>query len=140
MDKQIVALSLQSGARIWQRKIKPISTPIAINNYIFLITSNKELIALSAINGGVYWKTDLNSVYEDGSYSWSDISIYNNNIVLNSGAGDVVFFSVIDGTILSKNRVRAFSNAAPVINDDLLYLLDNRNKLHSYKILYLLIQ
>ena len=132
LDSQMVALSLQSGNRVWQKNLKPIITPVLIEDYLFIVTAKKELIALSSLTGEIFWKADLNDIYEGKNFKWSNLAVYENQIVLNTSAEDIVFFSAIDGSVTFKKDVAGFSHASPVFDGDFFYLLDASGRLKAY--------
>jgi outer membrane protein assembly factor BamB len=137
LDNQIIAIDIQTGNRIWQKKIKLANTPVVIGKYIYLLTQDNKLIAMSTVNGGVYWIKDLSDLYsKDKIVKWSGLSIYKNNIIINNNQKDIYLFSAKTGKITFNKHIRSFSIASPVINDDCLYILESTGNVKAFYLLH----
>jgi len=52
---RMVALNLETGERLWEQEIGGISAPAVAGNFLFVISSQGELICLEKVTGKVKW-------------------------------------------------------------------------------------
>jgi len=135
LGAKIIALDIADGNRLWQKRLLLAKTPIAIQDYVFVLTEDNKLLALSALNGGVYWQTDLKNLYESNNkVQWSDLAIYHNNIVLTNSNKDIIFISADSGNINFRKNISTFSPTAPIFVENTMFILNQDNKLISYQL------
>lgn len=52
---KIVAIDKRTGQRVWQRDIAGAQTPWLAGNYVFILTSDNEVVALGRETGAIQW-------------------------------------------------------------------------------------
>ena len=59
VGRQMVALDLPTGRRLWEREVASEDTPWVAGDWIFLTTLTQQLAAIDRTDGRVAWVTDL---------------------------------------------------------------------------------
>ncbi|MBL4786013.1 MAG: PQQ-binding-like beta-propeller repeat protein [Cohaesibacteraceae bacterium] len=56
---RIIAVSLKSGERLWERNIGSVHTPVVSGNALFVLDLDDKLVALNRKTGKIHWSTQL---------------------------------------------------------------------------------
>ena len=126
---QIVAIDLRTGKRIWERNMGGLENPWVAGNYIFLITTDSQIICLSRNDGRVYWVRQLPK-YEDPKnledlILWKGPLLASDRLIVAGSNGEALSISPYSGKILGFQKMPAEVTIPPVIaKGNLLFLTD----------------
>ncbi len=132
---RIVAIDERTGSRIWQREIGGSQTPWVAGNYIFLISSDSELVALSRDTGAISWVTQLDK-YEDaedkdGKIFWYGPIMAGGRLIVAGSDGRIIEVKPETGEPLAQSYSGVATTLPPVVADKTLYLLDENGTLQA---------
>ncbi|MSO65642.1 MAG: pyrrolo-quinoline quinone [Alphaproteobacteria bacterium] len=134
---RMVANDLVTGARVWTQNIAGVESPWVAGDYIFLITLEGELTALSRADGRIRWVTEL-PVYERpadrrGRILWSGPILASDRLIITSSNGQAVAVSPYNGRMLGSVRLADNTFIAPILAAETLLVLTDDGRLAAYR-------
>lgn len=131
-----VAIDLRSGRRIWEKEIGGINQPYLAGKYLYIISNDNELIAMTAKTGEVLWIRKLPR-YDDedakkGMILWAGPILASNNLITTSSDGYIYFISPYTGKIKYSNKVANSIASAPIVSMDKLLFITSDAKILAY--------
>ncbi|GAA0733813.1 PQQ-binding-like beta-propeller repeat protein [Sphingomonas japonica] len=134
---RMVALDIATGQRLWEQNISGISTPWVVGEWIFLVSDDARLMALSRGSGRVRWISQLRRFRDEddkkGPISWTGPVLAGNQLLLVNSLGEIQSVSPTDGTIGSTVDTRQSFTLAPVVANGTLFLLADDGRLTAYR-------
>ena len=124
---RMVSIDLRTGERVWTKDIAGVQTPWVAGEYIFLVTIDQEVVAISRRDGRIRWLTKL-ARYEDPEdrehpVEWSGPVLVSDRLILVSSTGKAVSLSPYTGEIKGEVELPGRTLIAPVIADGTVYIL-----------------
>ncbi len=134
---RMVALDLATGERVWERALGGVSTPWVAGDFLYAVSTDGELVALTRRDGRIRWVTQLQR-YEDvegrkGRVAWQGPLLASDRLLLTSSNGYVVSVSPYTGEILSTAKIGDGSWLPPIIANGMMYVLTKDAKVVAYK-------
>ena len=134
---KIAAIDERTGTRVWQREISGSQTPWIAGNTIYVLSSDSQLIALSAANGTILWIEELERFEdpddrEDPIY-WSGPVMASGRLILAGSHGYFLEIDAQNGQTLRTTRTKKNVQIAPIVANETLYLLSEDGTLIAYK-------
>jgi outer membrane protein assembly factor BamB len=125
----MAAINLSTGDRSWSRDIGGIQTPWAAGDFIYVLSTDQQVICLTRKEGRVKWIHQL-SRYKDAEKKdepivWAGPVLVSDRLILVSSAGFAVSLSPYTGKLLGRVEIPGEAYIAPVVADDTLYLWTN---------------
>ncbi len=124
---RMVAIDTASGRRIWQREIASTQTPWSVGNLVYVVTTDRELVALSRRDGRIYWVKPL------GGGTWYGPVLAGGRLIALNNAGLVSEHDPVTGQQLREWEVKGEPAVAPVISGDTMYILTQNGNLAAYR-------
>ena len=132
---RMVALDLATGQRVWERNLGGTSMPWVAGEYVFVVTTDAELVALTRGEGRVKWVTQLprwkNTKKRKNPIIWQGPVLATDGLFLTNSLGEVLIASPYDGSIRSTRRVADALYLPPVIANNTLYILAEDGRLSA---------
>ncbi len=125
------AFNLSTGEPIFIQPIAGKTTPVISGNTLFMISNKNKVIALDKTSGALIWEQQLLSK-EQKKCAWFAPVLANNQLIITSTAGDVLFVDAISGEI-NKKTVMDELAGAPIINGEMLIFYTTDADLIAYK-------
>jgi outer membrane protein assembly factor BamB len=129
----MAAISLSTGDRIWSRDIGGIQTPWAAGDFIYVLTTESQLMCLQRKDGRVKWITQLdrweNPETKDGTIVWAGPVLVSNRLVVVSNTGVLQAVSPYTGKLMGKEEFEGGTMIAPVVANGTLYMLTKHAEL-----------
>jgi outer membrane protein assembly factor BamB len=134
---RMVAIELITGQRVWEINVAGIATPWVAGDWIFVVTDQAQLLALSRTTGRIKWMTQL-ARYRDekdkkGAIDWVGPILAGERLILASSTGQLVNVSPYDGTVQSTVETRMPVSVAPIVANNSLYILHDNGQLTAWR-------
>lgn len=124
---RMVAISLRTGARVWQREIGGTQIPWVAGDFVYLLTSNNELVALRRADGRVRWVRSLPSWDDEkertGPIVWAGPILAGDRLVVTASTAEAWAISPYSGDYLGRIDLPGPTSMAPVVAGGILYIL-----------------
>ena len=114
-------------------------TPWVAGEYVFLVTTSAEVVALSRDGGGIHWVHAL-ARYEDAGrrrdpihYQRDRTRLGGDRLLLGSSTGNVVALSPYTGNVLGTFRVSGGVAVPPIVADGTLYIVTDNATIYALR-------
>ena len=134
---RMVAIELITGQRVWEINVAGIATPWVAGDWIFVVTDDAQLLALSRTTGGIRWMTQLTR-YRDvkdkkGRIDWVGPILAGDRLVLANSVGQIVYVSPTDGRVQTTQQTGMSVSLQPIVANNTLYVLHDNGQLTAWK-------
>lgn len=132
---RMAAIDLRSGQRIWSQEISSIEMPWVAGDFIYLVTTEAQLMAIYRRDGSIKWLSQLTAHKDEAKKKpivWSGPVLYGGKLVLVSSRGKARVYAPETGELLSEFKLPGPSYATPVVAGGVLYVMTNDGKLVAY--------
>lgn len=133
----MVAIDLRSGRRIWDKEIGGLEDPWVAGNYIFTLTNESEIVALSRNDGSIYWVRSLphfkDAKTRKDPIIWTGPILASNRLLIASSQGRIWSISPYTGKVLGYEDLSEGISVPPVIAGNTVYFLSNDADLVAYR-------
>lgn len=129
----MTAIDLRSGERIWNAPAGGLNPPWVAGDYLFLVTTEGEVVAMERTTGRISWITALatfeNAEDRRSRIAWSGPILAGGRLFLAGSHGEAVVLSARDGS--EQNRIRLGDDVfvAPIIVNQTIYVLTDDARL-----------
>jgi outer membrane protein assembly factor BamB len=131
------AVDLRTGQRLWEQDLGGIETPWVAGDWLFLVTNDSQLVAMTRDGGRVRWLAELPKYGDPKDKSdpiiWTGPLLAGGRLILANNLGELVECSVQDGHILRKTELPGPVKVAPVIANSTLFVLTDDGDLVAYR-------
>lgn len=123
----MLALDLRTGRRLWERDIASGNTPWLAGDWLYVLTPENRLAAISGADGAIAWVTDLPQ-FEDPKGKSGPIYITGpvmagGRLVLVGSTGRLFVVDPVSGKLLSRQSLPSGSTVSPVVAMGMLFLV-----------------
>jgi outer membrane protein assembly factor BamB len=129
----MAAIRLSTGERIWSRDIGGVQTPWVAGDFIYVLTSDNQLLCLTRKDGKVKWMHQLQRYLDEEDKKhpmvWAGPVLVSDRLVLVSSHGTAVSLSPYTGDLLGRVDIPGGVFIAPVVADGRLYVYNNAAQL-----------
>lgn len=133
----MVAIDLRSGRRIWDKEIGGLASPWVAGDYIFLLTNDAEVAAISRDNGSIYWVQALprfeDPEEKDNPIVWTGPVLASDRLIITGSHGEVYSISPYTGEIMGKVDMPSGISVPPIIAGGSVYFLADDATLVAYR-------
>ena len=133
---RMVSIDISTGERIWTIDMSSTETPWLSGDWLFVLTSNSELVCISKRSGKIRWVTQLeqykNEEKKEDPIQWSGPIMVSSSLLAVSSEGKAIWISPDDGQILSIDKVSGSSYLPPLVVDNTIYILNDNGDLSAY--------
>lgn len=133
---RLVSIDLRSGRRFWSHNITSIETPWVAGDSVFVVTTTGDVVALNFDDGRVRWVSDLpsfkNPDRRKGPIRWAGPVLANEQLVLASSHGKLLFLSPSTGEVLGERSIGNGTFIAPIVADGKLFVLTSGGDLIAF--------
>lgn len=134
---RMAAIELATGQRVWERTFAGVSAPVVAGDWVFAVTVDGELVALTRGDGRVRWVTRLprwrNEKRRTGMIHWFGPVLAGNRLVLVSSEREMLFVSPQDGSRIGEMRLADRAYLPPVVANQTLYVLTDDGTVTAYR-------
>jgi outer membrane protein assembly factor BamB len=135
----LVAIDLRSGRRLWERGVAGGQAPWVAGDWLFMVSADQRLVAMTKADGLVRWVTQLprwrNEEKQKEPVFWSGPLLAGGKLILTSDAesGQLLAVAPEDGKILSQTDLSAPASLPPIAAAGLVLVLANDATLTAYR-------
>ena len=134
---RMASIDLRTGDRVWEQEIGSSYSPWVAGEYVFVLSTNNELVCLTRAEGKVRWLRQLPR-WEDekersGPLLWAGPILGGDRLIALSSGGESMSVSPFTGEVIGRERLSAAAFLEPVIAQDTLYLLTDDANLSAYR-------
>lgn len=134
---RMAAYELVTGQRIWELNLAGISTPAIAGEWLFTLTDDARLLAISRGTGKVRWISQLqqfgNPEKKTDPIFWTGPVLAGNQLWVASTEGEIYRISVSEGSASLFRDINAAVSVAPIVANNTLYVLDDDGRIHAYR-------
>jgi outer membrane protein assembly factor BamB len=125
----LTSIALSSGERNWTRDIGGIQTPWVAGDFIYVLSSDQQLICLTRKDGKIKWIHQMDRwedpVSKDNAIIWSGPVLVSDRLILVSSHGYAVSISPYTGKLAGRIEIPSGAYIAPAVANDTLYIWTN---------------
>lgn len=134
---RMAALELATGQRVWEREFAGVQMPWTAGDWVFAVTVEGELVALTRGEGKIRWVAHLprwkNMKKKSGAIEWAGPILAGERLILISSEGDMATVNPRSGEIVATTRIGKPAFLAPVVANRMLYILSDDGQLAAYR-------
>lgn len=134
---RMVALELATGTRVWEREFAGVNAPWPSGDWVFAVTVEAELVALTRTDGKIRWVSNLGHWKDPedkkGQIEWFGPVLAGNRLILVSSRGRMAFVSPQTGEILKTAKLSEAAYLPPVVANGMLYILTDDGTVTAYR-------
>lgn len=129
----MTAFDFRTGQRVWSQPAGSIGMPWIAGDFIFTVTTDGKVAALSKINGSVIWVQQLENFEKPEKRKdrivWSGPVLAGERLVVASSKGRMMIINPYDGSIIEDRKIGGSIMVPPIIANETVYLLNDKAKL-----------
>jgi outer membrane protein assembly factor BamB len=130
---RFAAIDIRSGQRVWEASITSLQTPWVAGDFIYVVTTEAEVVCLSRNDGGIVWVSQLrrhkNEKKKKGRVTWAGPVLAGGHLVLVSNLGEIAKVNPMNGEIVETEEIDEPSVISPVVANEKLYILSEKGRL-----------
>ena len=134
---RMAAYELLTGQRIWELNLAGISTPAVSGEWIFTLTDEAKLLAISRGNGKVRWIAELpqyrNPDNRKNEIFWTGPVLANNKLYVANSRGALYQVDVMSGEATEYADLDEAVSLPPIVAGEMMYILDDGGKIHAFR-------
>jgi outer membrane protein assembly factor BamB len=134
---RMAALELSTGQRVWERDFAGVSTPWPVGDWVYAVTVDAQLVALTRVDGKIRWVKQLkrwkNEKKKTGGIEWFGPVLAGDRLFVVSSEKDFVSVSPTSGEELSRSELSAPAYLPPIVANGMLYILTDNGQIAAYR-------
>jgi outer membrane protein assembly factor BamB len=132
-----IGIDERVGNRLWEQEIGGTQTPWSAGDFIYVLTNDNELVALTRQNGRVRWVTALerfrNPDRKQGRLSWAGPTMAGGRLWLTGSNGELLAVSPETGQVESRTPLAGPTYLPPVVAGNTLYVLSDNATVTAFR-------
>jgi len=133
----MASYDLNKGRRIWQKEVGGLESPWVAGDYIFILTNDLEIAALSRNSGSIHWVRSLPR-YEDienqeDQITWTGPILVSDRLIVAGSHGKAIAISPYTGRYLGIIDLPDGITVPPVVASGSVYFLADDAELVAYR-------
>ena len=129
----LVGINMRTGGRAWTRNVPGIQTPLAVGDYVYMVSTQGYVLCIQREDGRIRWVTQLPAFADpddrDEAIVWSGPLLVNNRLLLFSSDGRAVSLLPSTGQVANQIGIPGGTFIPPVMANGMLYVLTNEAEL-----------
>ena len=134
---RMVSINLRSGERNWEQDIGSSHGPWVAGDYVYVLSTENELVCLTRNDGKVRWVQRLPSYQDEKAKEdpirWVGPVLGGDRLIMLSSDGWALSVSPYTGQPLGREEMPAGAFVDPVIANNTLFLLTDTAELSAYR-------
>jgi len=133
----MATIDLRTGRRIWDNRIGGMESPWVAGDYVFVLTNDAEIAAVSRNDGRIFWVRGLPKFTDpedqEGLITWTGPILVSDRLLVAGSHGKVMAVSPYDGQILGSEDMPDGITVPPVVANGQVLFLANDAELIAYQ-------
>ncbi len=133
----LVSIDLRSGRRIWTKEVGGLQSPWGAGDYLFILTNDSEIAAVSRDFGRIHWVRPLprfeDEEDKEGPIVWSGPVLVSDRLIIAGSHGEVVAISPYTGQFMGKVEIPDGISVPPIVANGSLFFLSDDAELFAYR-------
>ena len=129
----LVAINIRSGGRVWTRNIPGIQTPLSVGEFLFIVSTEAQVLCISRDDGRIKWITSLPAFQDpedrEDPIVWTGPLLVANRLLLFSSDGRAVSIVPSTGQIVNQIPIPNGTFIPPIMANGTMYVLTNSAQL-----------
>ena len=134
---RMASYELVTGQRIWEINIAGISTPVAVGDWVFVMTDEARLLSVARSSGKIRWISKLqryeNAKKKKGPISWYGPILAGGRLIVANSRGAIWVVAPEDGTATEVADLKSDVSLAPIVANNTLYILDDSGRISAFR-------
>jgi outer membrane protein assembly factor BamB len=134
---RMASIDLRGGERAWEQEVGSDHGPWVAGDYVYLLTTDQNLLCLTRDDGKVRWLRRLpryeNEKKHEDPIEWTGPVLGGDRLILVSSDGWGLSVSPYTGAPLGRQEMSAPAYVGPVIADNTLYVLTDDAELAAFR-------
>ena len=134
---RMAGYELLTGQRLWEMNIAGVSTPWVAGDWIFVVTDDARLLAVARATGRIRWISQLPRWRDEedrqGAIRWTGPLLAGGRLILVSSNGRMASVDPASGTIQSTTEISGASRLAPLVANNMLYVIDDSGRITAWR-------
>jgi len=125
----MAAFDIIRGGRLWTIALGSNQTPWVAGDFIYVVTTDSEIVCLTREDGRVRWIQGLprysNEEDQEGVLQWSGPVLVGDRLIVTGSSGEALSISPYTGEILGRIVLRSKTFVPAVVANNTLYILSD---------------
>ncbi len=134
---RMAALELATGQRVWERNFAGTSTPWVAGEFVFLVTTEGEVVCLTRGEGKVRWVYQLQHYRKPKKKAdpiqWSGPVLASDQLIVVGSNKEMVTISPYTGKLIRTTKLGAAAFLPPIVAGNMAYVLTDDGKVTAYR-------
>ncbi len=134
-ESKMVLIDGVSGIRLWEKEIGTLNTPAVNNGWIFVLSSDNQIICLSAKSGDINWMKKIQDIYDEKypeNANWTGPLLINGEVVIFNDFGDILKLDKSTGKLNKKITMKNVNIIKkPIIVNGKMFAITNRSDIYA---------
>ena len=134
---RLAVLEMATGQRVWERNFAGTSTPWVAGEFVYLVTTEGEVVCLTRGDGKVRWVYQLQHFAKPKKKSdpiqWSGPVLASEQLIVVGSNKEMVTISPYTGKLIRTTKLGAAAFLPPIVADNMAYLLTDDGKVTAYR-------
>ena len=127
------AIDLPSGRRLWEREVAGEDSPWAAGSWLFIISLEQKMAALTRDDGRVAWVTDLprwkDTEKQKDPITWFGPLLAGDRLVVAGTNNQALAVSPYTGTILGQQELSGAASLGPIVAGGTVFVVTDDGRL-----------
>lgn len=131
----LIAIDIRTGVKMWQKEIAAASQPWLAGKFLFVLTTDGDLVAINKDDGKIVWTTIVPYASADekiGVFTTGPI-LANDALLIASSNGKLFSVSPYNGRIMGIADIEEGIETAPILVNETLLLSTKDAEITAYK-------
>ncbi len=133
----LAALDIRSGRRVWQRDVAGANTPWIAGDFMYLVSAEQKLAAISKLDGAVHWVTDLprfkNPKRTKGLITWFGPTLVGGKLIVVSDHAQMAVVDATTGALVTSSKLSDTASTPASVAQGTVLILTDDAMLTAYK-------
>ena len=133
----MAAFDLRNGRRLWYKEIGGAQSPWVAGDYIFVITNDAEIAAVSRKTGGIHWVRALpryaDPEDQEQPIIWTGPILVSDRLIAVGSHGKALAISPYTGRILGSVELPSGVSVPPIVAGNTVYFLSDDAELVAFR-------
>ena len=136
---RMASYELVTGQRTWEISIAGISTPYVVGEWVYAMTDDGKLLCVARTSGKVRWLQQLaryrveTEKKKKDPIRWTGPILAGGRLIAVNSEGQLVEFSPADGSTLATTEFKTSLSQAPVVANNILYILADDGTITAWR-------